>query len=673
MNKYQNGKYAPKLQAPSNFLTVVNELRRICFPPDDFSVGYIRACRARAVEAFALTCAIQISKAPVGANSEVERSAGWDPLRTPEAVIKYLQGLGKMTWMEEAQMTMDVAQYDMHFVTLKPLEKFPPRSQNQTITLIGSETERVFTCKLVVKGSSESRPRICIGDKVRLRPTKEGLLYLNSACPRQVSMFELEGIILAYTLASETCIVEFVSPPREFFWANQLEPSDGVDIWSKITYQARFTFERSGLVFCHLAIADVLNTPGLRKSLFPTELFTAASQTESGSSKASSVGPPSPTRIESSNVTYSNVGSSLFASETSNSLFSSAFTSGPTSGAMPDTVGKSAGPPPGLSEIGVLGPLSGSPTQGKAQNFTSEYGDYYGQNSGTPMTDAETVSTPEVSVDTRFNEEQMTAIRSIVNLPEPNAFTTLPPYIIYGPPGTGKTSTLIEAIVRLHKKHPQKHVLACAPSDAAADVLVQRLKEFYKPSELLRHNWWQRISASVPIEIIQYTKANDAGVFEMPSFEEAKSFRIIVSTCGTAGSLMRLKPTGSVDALPTGTSPATPAALNPGYRALTFDLVVVDEASQATEAETYIPLSMCRSDGAGLMVLAGDPQQLGPMTRSSIFSIWGGPTSLQERMLSLPPYRIQEGTNGANTALNSLYGIGTQQSMVCFLTKNYRY
>ena len=45
----------------------------------------------------------------------------WGPLRSPDAVIKYLQALGKMLWMEETQMTLDVAQYDMQFVTLTPL------------------------------------------------------------------------------------------------------------------------------------------------------------------------------------------------------------------------------------------------------------------------------------------------------------------------------------------------------------------------------------------------------------------------------------------------------------------------------------------------------------------------------------------------------------------------
>jgi hypothetical protein len=29
-----------------------------------------------------------------------------------------------MLWMEETQMTMDVAQYDMQFVVLMPIERF---------------------------------------------------------------------------------------------------------------------------------------------------------------------------------------------------------------------------------------------------------------------------------------------------------------------------------------------------------------------------------------------------------------------------------------------------------------------------------------------------------------------------------------------------------------------
>jgi hypothetical protein len=264
----------------------LNDIRNICRPPDDFSINYIRACRHRNLEALAQQCSVIFPKSGTatagGSNpgsSEGDKIGGsWEPLRNPESVIRYLQSMGKITWMEEVQMTMDIAQYDMQFVVLMPIDRFNPQLTSRSVTGNPynsphgfSEQEKIFTCKIVVKGSSESRPRLMIGDKIRLRPMKDGLMYLNTVCPRPIAMYEMEGVILGYTLASEACLVEFVAPPREFFWGNLVEPPDGVDIWSKISYQARFTFERSGLVFCHLALAEVLNTPGLRKSLFPVD------------------------------------------------------------------------------------------------------------------------------------------------------------------------------------------------------------------------------------------------------------------------------------------------------------------------------------------------------------------------------------------------------------------
>ena len=46
---------------------------------------------------------------------------------------------------------------------------------------------------------------------------------------------------------------------------------------------------------------------------------------------------------------------------------------------------------------------------------------------------------------------------------------------IHGPPGTGKTTTLVQAIV--HTVHDENQVLVCAPSNAAVDLLVDKLSE----------------------------------------------------------------------------------------------------------------------------------------------------------------------------------------------------
>lgn len=41
--------------------------------------------------------------------------------------------------------------------------------------------------------------------------------------------------------------------------------------------------------------------------------------------------------------------------------------------------------------------------------------------------------------------------------------------------GTGKTVTVIEAVKQLLKKNPRAHILLCAPTNSAADLLLARL------------------------------------------------------------------------------------------------------------------------------------------------------------------------------------------------------
>lgn len=142
-------------------------------------------------------------------------------------------------------------------------------------------------------------------------------------------------------------------------------------------------------------------------------------------------------------------------------------------------------------------------------------------------------------------------------------------------PILGKTSTVIEAIVQLLKKCPGKRVLACAPSDAAADLLCSRLSNYFSKDVLFRLNWWQRLPDSLnPTSLISYCKTDSRGIFSIPDVTIMSSYRIVVSTCGSAGLLRHLGRYGTT--------------LIP-----LFDLVVVDEVSQACEAEVYEKSRMC--------------------------------------------------------------------------------
>ena len=222
--------------------------------------------------------------------------------------------------------------------------------------------------------------------------------------------------------------------------------------------------------------------------------------------------------------------------------------------------------------------------------------------------------------------------------PLPPVPLQIPPFVLFGPPGTGKTSTLIASIINLCEQFPHKRILACAPSDAAADLIAMRLITYFESQskqnsntntnstgtgatgqkKLFRLNWWQRIKASIPIQLLPYCYEND-GLFDIPLdgnyVVNLGAYQVIVCTCGTVGSLLY---SDSINTKP-----------------ITFDVVIIDEASQALEPEVVIPVSLCRP--GGVVVIAGDVNQLGPVTRTPIIK-YCGVSSLQSRLLKLPYY-----------------------------------
>jgi helicase MOV-10 len=199
-------------------------------------------------------------------------------------------------------------------------------------------------------------------------------------------------------------------------------------------------------------------------------------------------------------------------------------------------------------------------------------------------------------------------------------------------------------------------ILACAPSDAAADVLCIRLSKHFSSLQLFRLNWWQRLIASVPIEILKFCYLHKDHCFEMPSLEMLSEFNIIVTTTVTAGFLGCLS-----------SSQQPPLA---------FDLILIDEVSQATEAETYVPISLCNP--TGLVVLAGDPEQLGPSVRSPAYHFKGMAQSLLEKLLK---QKLYDDIRPSSATVSSSYlSLSSPQQpqhnqmsqLGTYLTSNYR-
>ncbi|NWR09369.1 SDE3 helicase, partial [Paradoxornis webbianus] len=222
------------------------------------------------------------------------------------------------------------------------------------------------------------------------------------------------------------------------------------------------------------------------------------------------------------------------------------------------------------------------------------------------------------------NEEQCKAVTHIVT------GTSRPaPYLIFGPPGTGKTVTMVEAIKQVWTCFKDTRILACAPSNSAADLLCQCLIKDIAPRHVYRLIASSRNYRDVPPDIMPCCNWDDEqSSYVYPSKESLKRYRIIVTTLVTAGRLVS-------------------ANFPRGF----FSHVFIDECGQAVEPESVVaiagllaPMDQDTNPNGGQLVLAGDPKQLGPVLTSPLAIQHGLGTSLLERlMLHNPLYKKSSG------------------------------
>ncbi|KAJ3819685.1 RNA helicase [Lentinula raphanica] len=212
--------------------------------------------------------------------------------------------------------------------------------------------------------------------------------------------------------------------------------------------------------------------------------------------------------------------------------------------------------------------------------------------------------------------EQLEAVAAIVNMPPGS-----PPFVVFGPPGTGKTVTLVEAMHQLLDKDPSTRLLVCAPNNSAADIIATQLMSL-GPSVLLRLNSLSRkLSDMTSKELRKFSLINDNEVFAMPTLEALSKFRVVVSTCITAG---------------------VPASL--GIKRGFYSHIFVDEAGQATEPTVMVPLKELVGPETNV-VLAGDNKQLGPIVHSGLASHFGLRTSYLARIMDREIYDLDGRSN----------------------------
>eukprot|EP00605_Chrysophyceae_sp_TOSAG23-4_P001093 GSChrysophyteH1.ASY1.ANO1.1199.1 assembled CDS len=207
------------------------------------------------------------------------------------------------------------------------------------------------------------------------------------------------------------------------------------------------------------------------------------------------------------------------------------------------------------------------------------------------------------------NESQEHAIRSALKSPLS---------LIQGPPGTGKTFTAASIVYHMSRQS-QGQILVCAPSNVAVDHLTDKIDQTglkvvrlsaktreasdEQTPEHLKHLFlhnMDEMGGLNPQDQRMYAKLYEAAEKEILS-----SADVICSTCIGAG--------------------------DPRIAKFRFRQVLIDESTQAMEAECIIPLVR----GVKQLVLIGDHQQLGPVVMCTKAAKAGLTRSLFERMMSL--------------------------------------
>ncbi|TVY52252.1 DNA polymerase alpha-associated DNA helicase A [Lachnellula cervina] len=219
-------------------------------------------------------------------------------------------------------------------------------------------------------------------------------------------------------------------------------------------------------------------------------------------------------------------------------------------------------------------------------------------------------------VDESLNESQKEAIKF--------ALASREMALIHGPPGTGKTHTLIELILQMLKRNLR--VLVCGPSNISVDNIVERLAPHKIPIVRLGHP--ARLLPSVlnhSLDVL--TQTSDAAAIvkdvrkemdtKQASIKKTKSGRERKAIYGDLKVLrkeFREREKKCIGSL-IGSSKVVLATLHGagGFqtRDEVFDVVIIDEASQALEAQCWVPLLK-----ASKVVLAGDHLQLPPTIKS---------------------------------------------------------
>ncbi|KAF8916657.1 AAA domain-containing protein, partial [Mucidula mucida] len=204
---------------------------------------------------------------------------------------------------------------------------------------------------------------------------------------------------------------------------------------------------------------------------------------------------------------------------------------------------------------------------------------------------------------------------------------------IHGPPGTGKTHTLIEIIRQLtHSPAPDgkpRRLLVCGASNLSVDNILERLDPIGHPARVMAHEGV--LDSTLEVK----ASRTDQAALAKDVRAELESTLNVLSGSGKGAKGKRPKGAerkklwedvkalrkeyrqregGVVEAVLSESQVVLTTCHSAGGRQLrnhTFDVVIIDEATQALEPVCWVPIFK-----ASKLILAGDPLQLPPTVLS---------------------------------------------------------
>jgi ATP-dependent RNA/DNA helicase IGHMBP2 len=202
--------------------------------------------------------------------------------------------------------------------------------------------------------------------------------------------------------------------------------------------------------------------------------------------------------------------------------------------------------------------------------------------------------------------------------------------LVHGPPGTGKTTTLVQAIVETVGS--EKQVLVCAPSNAAVDLLVERLHQqsinvlrLGHPArvneEVVMHTLDAQLSMHADAKTLKDLRKQAEEYFKLGGKykrkfgrEEAQQRKMLKAEARKLKDEATMLENYMMDDLLNHAQVIACTLVGANHQHMYrrhFKTVFIDESSQALEPAAWIPVFK-----ADRVVMAGDHLQLSPTVKS---------------------------------------------------------